>query len=181
MTKSKEISSFRDPSGYIYYENNKVLRHINTCYFSVYEKFMSSGLYEELLNEGLIVSHKEVIKNEKEIVLEVEKIPYVSYPYEWTFDQLKDAALLTLKINKIAMKYGMILKDSSAYNVQFLNGKPIFIDTLSFMIYEDNTPWGAYGQFSRHFIAPLVLMKYKDVRLNSLLENYESFLLHGLI
>ena len=70
------------------------------------------------------------------------------------------------------MKYGMILKDASAYNVQFVGTKAIFIDTLSFMFYNEGSPWGAYGQFSRHFIAPLVLMKYKDVRLNTLLKNY---------
>ena len=57
----------------------------------------------------------------------------------------------------------MILKDASVYNVQFINSKPVFIDTLSFDMYEEGMPWGAYGQFSRHFIAPLVLMKYKDI------------------
>ena len=172
MKSNRELSSFRDPSGYIYYDNGKVMRKINSCYFEEYNHLMNSGLYEELVKNKLLVSHKEVKKSNKSIEIEVEKIPYISYPYEWTFNQLKDAALLTLKINKISMKYGMILKDSSAYNVQFLNGKPIFIDTLSFMFYESGSPWEAYGQFSRHFIAPLVLMKYVDVRMNSLLRNY---------
>ena len=170
--KNKEISSFRDPSGYVYYENNKVKRCINPSYFKEYEHLMNSGLYEELVEKKLIVSHKEIEKNNQKIIIEVEKIPYISYAYEWTFEQLKDAALLTLEVCKIAMKYGMILKDASCFNIQFLHGKAIFIDTLSFMFYTSNSPWGAYGQFTRHFISPLVLMKYKDIRLNCLLRDY---------
>lgn len=169
---NKEVASFRDPSGYIYYENGKVYRKILPSYFREYKKLMSSGLYDELVDKGFLVAHKEIKNNAKEIIIEVDKIPYISYPYEWTFGELKVAALLTLSINQISMKYGMILKDASAYNVQFVGTQPIFIDTLSFMFYHDDSPWGAYGQFSRHFIAPLVLMKYKDVRLNTLLKNY---------
>ncbi len=70
------------------------------------------------------------------------------------------------------MKKGMILKDASAYNIQFRNGKPIFIDTLSFEKYNDNEPWAAYHQFCKHFFAPLVLMKYKDARLLQLLKTH---------
>lgn len=169
--KNKEPSSFRDPSGYIYYEDNKVIRKINPIYFKEYNHLINSGLYDELVNNNLLIRHKEIKKSKEEILLEVEKIPYISYPYEWTFEELKEAALLTLKINKIALKYGMILKDASSYNIEFIGCKPIFIDTLSFMFYEENSPWGAYGQFTRHFIAPLVLMKYVDVRMNTLLKN----------
>ncbi len=172
MKKNREFSSFRDPSGYIYYENNKVYRYIDKSYFKEYDYLMSSGLYEELLKENLIISHKEVERNENHILLEVDKVPYISYPYEWSFNELKDAALLTLKINLISLKYNMILKDATGYNVTFINSRPIFIDTLSFMSYEEGTPWGAYGQFSRHFIAPLLLMKNVDPRLNNMLTNY---------
>ena len=172
MMKNKELSSFRDPSGFIYYENNKVIRKINPIYFKEYNHLMDSGLYKELVDNNLLIKHKEIKKSNDEILLEVEKIPYISYPYEWTFEELKEAALLTLKINKIALKYGMILKDATSYNIEFIGCKPIFIDTLSFMFYEENSPWGAYGQFTRHFIAPLVLMKYVDIRMNTLLKNY---------
>ena len=159
MMKNKELSSFRDPSGYIYYENNKVMRKVNKIYFKEYDHLMNSGLYDELIKKGLLIEHKEIKRTSDEIILEVNKIPYISYPYEWTFEELKEASLVTLEINKIAMNYGMILKDASNYNIQFIGCKAVFIDTLSFMFYEENSPWGAYGQFSRHFIAPLVLMK----------------------
>ena len=160
MKKNREFSSFRDPSGYIYYENNKIYRYIDKSYFKEYDYLMSSGLYEELLKENLIISHKEVERNENHILLEVDKVPYISYPYEWSFNELKDAALLTLKINLISLKYNMILKDATGFNVTFINGRPIFIDTLSFMSYEEDTPWGAYGQFSRHFILPFLQLKF---------------------
>src|SRR5690606_1194452 len=102
-------------------------------------------------------------------VLQPDVIPFVSYPYEWCFSQLKDAALATLAIQKRALRSGMILKDASAYNIQFLNGKPVLIDSLSFEKYEEGRPWIAYRQFCQHFLAPLALMAYRDVRLSRLL------------
>ncbi|MCK5371944.1 MAG: hypothetical protein KAQ62_25460, partial [Cyclobacteriaceae bacterium] len=83
--------------------------------------------------------------------------------------QLKDAALITLRIQKIALEYGMIIKDATAFNIQFHDGKPIFIDTLSFEKYNEGEPWVAYRQFCMHFLAPLLLMKYKDLRMIKLL------------
>ncbi|HLK17002.1 MAG TPA: hypothetical protein VKT78_19510 [Fimbriimonadaceae bacterium] len=103
-------------------------------------------------------------------VIRPEPIPFVSYPYEWSFSQLKDAALLTIAIQKRAIARGMSLKDASAYNIQFLRGRPIFIDTLSFERYREGEPWVAYGQFCRHFLAPLALMARVDARLGGLLK-----------
>ncbi len=168
----KDNSSFRDPSGYIYYKDNNIYRKINKSYIDKFEHFINSGLYEELVKNNLIVKHEIKNKDSDSYDILVQKIPFITYPYEWCFDQLKDAALLTLKIQKIALKYGMTLKDASAYNIQFFHGKCIFIDTLSFDFYEDNMPWGAYGQFIRHFLAPLLLMSYVDENLNCLLKNY---------
>ena len=99
-------------------------------------------------------------------------MPFISYPYEWSFGQLKDAALATLSIQKRALKAGMSLKDASAYNIQFVRGKATLIDTLSFEIYKEGQPWVAYRQFCQHFLAPLALMALKDVRLNQLLRVY---------
>jgi hypothetical protein len=102
-------------------------------------------------------------------VIKPEAVSFISYPYEWCFSQLKDAALLTLEVQKKALNHGMSLKDASAYNVQFHHGKPILIDTLSFEIYQEGSPWVAYRQFCQHFLAPLSLMAYKDVRISQLL------------
>ncbi len=98
-----------------------------------------------------------------------ELVSFISYPYEWSFSQLKDAALLTLKIQKRAIQHGLSLKDASAYNIQFQHGRPLLIDTLSFEIYPEGQPWVAYRQFCQHFLAPLALMAHVDVRLGQLL------------
>jgi hypothetical protein len=105
-------------------------------------------------------------------VLQPELVPFISYPYEWSFSQLKDAALATLSIQRLALKAGMSLKDASAYNIQFVRGKATLIDTLSFEIYKEGQPWVAYRQFCQHFLAPLAIMALKDVRLNQLLRVY---------
>jgi len=99
-------------------------------------------------------------------------VDFISYPYEWAFSMLKDAALTTLRIQKTALEHGMLLKDASAYNIQFQDGKPLLIDTLSFDMYVEGQPWVAYRQFCQHFLAPLALMAHSDVRLSQLLRIY---------
>jgi len=172
----KEYSSFRDPSGFIFYEGGVLFRQINSCYRAQYEKLMGSGLYDKLVSANQIVEHK---KTEIETghpgsfcVIEPERVPFISYPYEWSFSQMKDAALVTLKIHRRAIDCGMILKDASAYNIQFIGGTPKLIDTLSFDFYKEGEPWIAYGQFCRHFLAPLFLAAYTDIRLPQLLRIY---------
>ncbi len=161
-------SSFRDPSGYVFQREGEIYRKVNPCYLETYARFMESGLYAELVSKKLLVSHAVVdepdLTRDGGVVILPRRIPVVSYPYEWSFQQLKDAALLTLSIAGVALKHGMVLKDASAYNVQFLDGEPVFIDTLSFEPYEEGSPWVAYGQFCRHFLAPLYLAARKDYR-----------------
>ena len=167
-----ENSSFRDRSGFLFYHENELFRMIDYSYKENYEKLMNSELYKKLAEKNLIIDHSEVknldIDCDYYKIIKPEKIPFISYPYEWSFSQLKDAALLTLRIQKAAMKYGMTLKDGSAFNIQFHNGHPIFIDTLSFEIYEEGQIWKPYKQFCQHFLAPLALISKKDVRLNLL-------------
>jgi hypothetical protein len=99
-------------------------------------------------------------------------VPFVSYPYEWCFGELKDAALATLEIQQIALDFGMTLKDASAYNIQIDQGRPVFIDTLSFEAYREGEPWVAYRQFCQHFLAPLALIHYRDIKLGQLSRIY---------
>ena len=174
---SRIPASFRDPSGFLFCYDGKIYRQINRIYQEHYEHLMESGLYDFLVKNDLIVPHVEVdIQSEEKSksykTIEPEVVPFISYPYEWCFSQLKYAALVTLRIQKIALDYGMSLKDSSAYNIQFRKGKPILIDTLSFEKYREGTPWVAYKQFCQHFLGPLVLMSHTDIRLNQLLRIY---------
>lgn len=166
-------ASFRDPSGYVFEENSEIYRTVNYSYKEDYDFLVTSGLYDNLVKKSYLIPHEEINEHKfKDVykVLKPIKIPFISYPYEWSFSQLKDAALLTLKVQYLALKYGMILKDASAYNVQFLDGTPVFIDTLSFEIYKEGQSWNGYKQFCQHFLAPLLLMSYKDLRLNQILK-----------
>lgn len=153
-------SSFRDPSGYVFIENDEVKRVINPIYFKQYEALKSSGFYDYLIKNALLVPHKEIASSKDQIVLKAEQIPFVTYPYEWSFNMYKEAALLTLKLQKIAVEKGFSLKDATAFNVTFFKGKAVFIDTLSFDFYEENSPWRAYKQFVMHFLGPLLLAKH---------------------
>ncbi len=166
-------SSFRDPSGFVFWQGGSVYRQINRVYKDNFDHLVESGLHKALVEDGLLINHQEVdFKNDRPEaaykLIKPESIPFISYPYEWSFGQLKDAALTTLGIQKKAFDFGMSLKDCSAYNIQFLRGKPVFIDTLSFEKYSEGSPWVAYRQFCQHFLAPLALMCYRDVRLSQL-------------
>lgn len=176
--KSKLVSSsFRDPSGFLFVLGGELHRQVNLSYRENYDYLISSGFAKQLIEKELLISHKEVALRyaysaEAHKIIKPEFIPFISYPYEWCFSQLKDAALLTLQLQRRAMEAGMSLKDASVFNVQFLRGKPIFIDTLSFEKYKEGEPWVAYSQFCEHFLAPLALMAYRDTRLNVLLRDF---------
>jgi ribosomal protein L11 methylase PrmA len=177
VKQNKNPGSFRDPSGFVFSRESQVFRQINDCYAKIFSDLTHSGFYSYLQNRGDLVVHEEVgvenaLTNDAIKVIKPEQIPFISYPYEWSFSQLKDAALLTLDIQIEAIQKGFSLKDASAYNIQFLRNRPVFIDTLSFEPYQKEKPWIAYGQFCRHFLAPLALMSLSDIRTNQLLKSY---------
>jgi len=122
----------------------------------------------ELLNPHSTLPKKEA----GNIIIRPRIIPFISYPYEWCFGEFKDAALATLTIETIALLYGYTLKDASAYNIQFINGKPLLIDKLSFEPYKEGSLWIAYRQFCIQFLAPLLLMSYLDPDMNKRLLFY---------
>lgn len=172
----KNPASFRDPSGFVFKRGGSSLRQVNSQYKENYDLLLHSGLFEELVNKKYLIDHREIDKPKKDKIvykiLKPDQIPFISYPYEWSFSALKDAALLTLEIEATALQFGMSLKDASAYNIQFSNGRPILIDTLSFEKYPERQPWVAYRQFCQHFLAPLALMSQVDPSLSSLLKIY---------
>jgi hypothetical protein len=169
--------SFRDPSGFVFTRDGILYRQVNTGFRPTFEAFLSSGLYDELARDGLLVPHTDVglehaATADAFLVLRPERIPFISYPYEWSFGELRDAALLTLEVQQRALAKDFVLRDASAYNVQFRDGRPVFIDTLSFEPRVEGTPWIAYGQFCEHFLVPLALMSLSDVRCSTLLRSH---------
>jgi len=134
-------------------------------------------LYRPLVRDRLVVEHEDAPLDAAAVpgavaVVRPRRIGLISYPYEWAFSQLKEAALLTLDLQLRALDAGMRLKDASAYNIQFEAGRPLLIDSLSFEVAEPTEPWPAYRQFCEHFLAPLALMAHRDVRCGLMLRDF---------
>ncbi|MEO8568115.1 MAG: hypothetical protein ABI419_03240 [Ginsengibacter sp.] len=179
-------ASFKDPSGFVFQKDNIFYRQVNQLYKDDYDLLMSSGLYKDLINKNYLLPHEEIIENftgspEWYKTILPAQLSFISYPYEWCFGQIKDAALLTLAIQKMAIAHGMILKDATHFNVQFLNGKPVFIDTLSFEKYDSSQPWVAYTQFCECFLFPLLLQKYLAIDVQKLMLTYPQGIPAGLV
>lgn len=170
-------ASFRDPSGYVFRQGDNYYRFVNKSYQQHYDNLMHSGLYQHLSTSGLLVKHDDLTEDFQASgdcykILRPQQISFWTYPYEWSFEQLRQAALATLQINLQALKRGMILKDATAYNIQFCGGKPVLIDTLSFEVYEEGKPWQAFRQFCEHFLNPLLLHSKIDDFNPAILMNY---------
>jgi ribosomal protein L11 methylase PrmA len=169
-------SSFRDPSGFVFSRDGQFFRQVNQIYRENYALLMDSGLYENLVADNLLLPHKESdtpspLPDLAYKIIQPQRVAFISYPYEWCFSELQDAALATLEIQRRALSYGMTLKDSSAFNLQFHRCLPTLIDTLSFEKYREGEPWTAYRQFCQHFLAPLSLMAKTDIRMLQLFAN----------
>lgn len=170
-------ASFRDPAGFVFRRDGRLFRQVNRNFAEEFDDCTTSGLYDALIADGRLVAHQRAdlasaLTPEAHAVIEPDVVPFISYPYEWCFGQLRDAALLTLDVQLQALERGFTLRDASAYNVQFVDGRPIFIDTLSFERYRTGEPWAAYKQFCQHFLVPLTLMAARDVRLGLLLRDF---------
>ena len=152
-------------------------RQIDPSFADDWRGYLDSGLYARLRNEGVVISHTEVdldlaAEPPAYAVIRPEQLELISYPYEWSFSQLQDAALLTLRAQSLAAEAGFTLRDASAYNVQFHRGQPVLINSLSFERAEPGTPWAPYRQFCEHFLAPLALMARVDIRLGRLMRDH---------
>lgn len=165
MTRlSIDPGSFRDPRGHVYWAGNRVFRTILEPAARDYEFARSSGLTEKLIAAGLLIQAKPADLSSFETVgdkvcyfLEHPRIPFISYPYEWCFTALKAAALTHLDIQLQALEHNVALSDASAYNLQFIGTRPVFIDYLSFRPYREGEVWIGHRQFCEQFLNPLLL------------------------
>jgi hypothetical protein len=170
---SRSGASFRDPDGFVFTADGAWRRQIHASYAPHWDRLHSSGLAARLIDDGSLWPHHELPLSDgfdarAWRVIGTPTLPFVSYPYEWSPEQLRAAALLTLHVQRTALDHGMTLKDASAYNVQFVGARPVFVDTLSFTTDVDGAPWVAYRQFCQHFLGPLALMGWRDPRLGAL-------------
>jgi SAM-dependent methyltransferase len=170
--------SFRDPSGFVFRRDGVVHRQVNRSFGARWDDLAANGLLDALQANGLLIPHTPAPLDAAlrpdlaHAVIRPEPLDFVSYPYEWSFGQLRDAALLTLEAQAASTEAGFTLRDATAYNVQFRAGRPILIDTLSFERAEPGRPWTAYRQFCEHFLAPLALMARRDVRCGLMLREF---------
>ena len=163
---------FADPDGFVFHQDDGVYRVVFEAAVERWRQFVTSGLADELQAAGLLVTSREVTDNDfgpsvdlptGAIVLQHEAIPFLNYPYEWTFAMLREAALLHLDILERSLRRGWVLKDSTAFNVQFRGSQPLFLDVLSFAPLQSGQPWAGYNQFCRMMLYPLMLEAYKQV------------------
>ena len=167
-TSGLEPGSFRDPDSRIFTADGRVLRLLSEQGLADWRALSQSGLLDDLPVIGTReveadVPGPEALHGGVAAVLEHDPIPFVSYPYEWTFEMLRDAALLQLQLLRRAIEKGLILKDSTPYNVQFRGAEPVFIDIGSFERLREGEPWAGYRQFCMLFLYPLLLQAWKDV------------------
>lgn len=155
-----------------------LFRQVNASFAADWDDLVASGLLTVLQERGLMIGHEAAPiaaaaqPNLAHAVIKPELVEFVSYPYEWSFGMLRDAAMLTLEVQSVAFERGFTLRDATAYNVQFRRGRPILVDTLSFERNKPGAPWIAYRQFCEHFLAPLALMAQRDIRMGLLLRDF---------
>ena len=167
-----EPGSFRDRTARVFYHDGKILRGLNGTALKEWDSLAATKFYRRFSDSGAIVRTQQRDLSSVPLpsadqpwagVLEHEMLPFVSYPYEWSFEMLRDAALLQLDLVLAALDEGMSLKDASAYNVQWKGASPVFVDLASFYKRSEGEPWVGYRQFCQMFLYPLLLQAYRDV------------------
>ena len=168
-----EPGSFRDRQGRIFYRNGEVIRALSSRALEEWQVLSSTRFFSRSMEAGKIVRTRALEPEELEGALPEgetwsgflrhETIPFISYPYEWSFQMLKDAALLQLELIAAALAEGMILKDASSFNLQWRGTKPVFIDIPSFERLSPGEPWVGYRQFCQLFLYPLFLQSYENI------------------
>jgi ribosomal protein L11 methylase PrmA len=164
LEDNRVAGSFRDPSGHVHDLNGRILRTITDHAAAEYEALRDSGVLQSLTDQGWLIASREVGRDALgspddavRHVVEHPRIPHVSFPYEWPFSLLRDAALHHLDLHMAALDEGATLSDASAYNIQFRGPKPVFIDLLSLRRYREGEYWAAHRQFCEQFLNPLLL------------------------
>jgi len=188
----KESSSFRDNFGSVYHSNGSILRTVNKIAEKNFSNLKEKNIFKNSIDKGFLIDfsiiennqYPEKLKNYN-IILKPKKISFISYPYEWTFNQLKDAAIHHLNFQIFLLELNCVLRDSSAFNIQFYEGKPIFIDIMSLKKYEDGEYWGGYKQFCENFLNPLLIGHLKNIEHNNLfrgsIEGIDTILLNKIL
>lgn len=171
---ARDFGSYRDPSGYVFYRDGHVYRAVTEAARADYEAVRDNAMVRDLMDRGAIIgSHELAPRIAKELapeaayVVEHDPIPFVSYPYEWPFALLQRAARFHLDLHLRLLEADLTLSDATAYNVQFLGTRPVFIDLLSLRPYRAGELWFGHHQFMQQFMHPLLLNALGGVSFNN--------------
>lgn len=174
----REYSSYKDPIASLFYYQGEIYRYVDDENFPFFEGILRSEFCRRLMDEGDIVQTETVTLNEAYEVENLyhrrqffrhQRIPFISYPYEWPFSMFKDAALFTLNLQKKLISENLSLKDATPFNVQFRGAKPVFVDFCSIEPISKNGIWFAYNQFMQMFAYPLMLRAFSKIDIDSIL------------
>ena len=164
--------SFRDREGRVFYRDQRVYRALSETALADWEALAGSDFFRRASADGRLIRTVPADLDPGEFdapsgswaaALEHERLPFISYPYEWCFNQLRDAALLHLDLLTEALDEELILKDASAYNIQWIGSRPVHIDIPSFQRWHPGEAWVGYRQFCQHFYYPLLLTSLRGV------------------
>ena len=166
-----EPGSFRDPDTRVFRHEGSVYRCLSARALADWMRLADTRFFAESTTQGRLIPTRQVADRGElphldpawAAVLRHDRLPAVSYPHEWSFGMLKDAALLQLDLTLAALDERMTLKDATPFNVQWIGARPTFIDIGSFTAYEAGAPWAGYRQFCETFLYPLFLQAYRNI------------------
>ena len=166
-----EPGSFRDRHGRVLVAGDRIYRVLGAQASADWQRLANSRLFEKNVASGRLIGtvaaeSAEVAPfdmSDWEAIVRHDKVEVISYPYEWTFGMLRDAALLQLELLLEGLEEDLMVRDSTPYNVQWRGVQPVFIDTPSFGQLDPGCPWLGYRQFCQLFLNPLMLQAYLDV------------------
>ncbi len=170
MTIALNPGSFKDPDGRVLHVDGRVLRTLSPEAERRMEDLLSTSVFQKLVDDQLVIPTHfandtsgvpplEGVWSSR--LLEHAPLDMVTYPYEWSFEMFRDAALTTLTVLRKLLDGGYILKDGTPFNVMHFHGRMTFIDILSIDRYQQGQPWEGYAQFCRQFLFPLMAASHK--------------------
>lgn len=172
----RDLGSFRDPCGYVFRDGRRIVRAVMPRAADSFADVHDSGILKTLSDAGLMLPTLRIAASAEELALypgargetaaalyEHPRVPLISYPYEWVFSQLKEAALAHLDAQILALEEGFVFSDATAYNMQFVDGRAVHIDAMSVRRYREGEAWGGYNQFCRQYLLPLLIEAWAGV------------------
>ncbi len=181
-----DAGSFKDPAGRVYKVSSAtggqhIVRGLNQTAGRVMEKLVDEPFFRELVDNGHVVKTvllngkaphaRYVMEDDWNVAVEHELVDFVTWPYEWPFSMLKDAARLHLHLLETCARNGWLLKDATPFNVQWMGARPVFIDVPSFVPWTDGEYWQGYRQFCAMFLTPLLLTAHLGIPFQPLLRS----------